>query len=145
MNSMPHRTKAFHPPLDGATLRGHAVLGRAASGHPKGSQPSSASGFIRIPAPARNERFGWTFERGDRLSFEFDPDAGYGRRYADRVVFAYGGGEVTLLGPCHSDDLHTVAVRLPDGRILPLDALLSDDDTIDRLARSLGGDSGEQT
>jgi hypothetical protein len=88
---------------------------------PGARAPRGALGYVRIPAPTHGERFGWPFERGDRLAFDFDPDAGDGRRFEDRLV----------------------SVRLPDGRVLPLDTIVSDDETIDRIARSLSGPYGE--
>jgi len=107
---------------------------------PSVRRPRGALGFIRIPKPAPGERFGWTFEQGDRLAFDFNPDAGDGRRFEDRVVFRLDGGEVTLLGPCDSASLAGVSVRLPDGAIMPLETLVSDDATIDRIAETLLGD-----
>jgi hypothetical protein len=110
---------------------------------PGARAPRGALGYVRIPAPTHGERFGWPFERGDRLAFDFDPDAGDGRRFEDRLVFRIDGGEVSLLGPCDAASLRTVSVRLPDGRVLPLDTIVSDDETIDRIARSLSGPYGE--
>lgn len=125
-----------------------AVVGTAASSvHPTipaaARRPRGAMGFIRIPKPEAGERFGWTFEKGDRLALDFNPDVSDGRRFEDRVVFRIDGGEVTLLGPCDSASLASVSVRLPDGSIIPLETLVSDDATIDRIAESLLGGGGE--
>lgn len=106
-------------------------------------RPRGALGFVRIPAPGPGERFAWRFARGDRLALEFDPDSGFGGRFEDRLVFRIGGGEVSLLGPCDADSLRSVTVRLPDGRVLTLDSLVSDDDTIDRIAETLSGESDD--
>lgn len=113
-------------------------VGTGVGGAPR--RPSS-QGFVRIPKPGPGERYGWNFSRGDRFVFEFDPDAGDCRRFGDRLLFRINGGEISLLGPCDSRSLGTVLVRLPRGQVLPLDALVSDDDTIDSIARSLGGAS----
>ncbi|MBP5855929.1 hypothetical protein KAJ83_02845 [Marivibrio halodurans] len=99
----------------------------------------AGSGYVRIPVPQPGERYGWNFTRGDRFAFDFDPDAGDSHRSGDRLLFRINGGEISLLGPCDSRSLETVSVRLPNGRVLPLDCLVSDDETIDRIARSLGG------
>ncbi|MEQ8604393.1 MAG: hypothetical protein RIB45_13840 [Marivibrio sp.] len=121
---------------------GGSAAGRATPFAPSVRRQRGALGFIRIPKPAPGERFGWTFEQGDRLAFDFNPDAGDGRRFEDRVVFRIDGGEVTLLGPCDSASLAGVSVRLPDGSVMPLETLVSDDETIDRIAETLLGESG---
>lgn len=118
--------------------------GRAAGpGRATPSRPRGGHGYVRIPLPAPGERYGWNFTRGDRFAFDFDPDAGDCHRSGDRLLFRINGGEISLLGPCDSRSLNSISVRLPNGRVLPLDSLVSDDETIDRIARSLGGSAEE--
>ncbi len=123
--------------LDGpASAVGDRCSGRGSRGSAAGNR-GHAAGEVRVPAPRPGERFAWRFAPGDRFAFQFDPDAGDGTRYPDRVVFRYGGGEVTLLGPSDAQSLRQVIVRLPDRSELPLDVLVPDDSAVDAIARSL--------
>ena len=134
-------SKEMAPVSDRTYHSGLPANGRFGTTSGLGHRRPAAQGFVRIPKPGPGERYGWNFSRGDRFVFEFDPDSGDCRRFGDRLLFRINDGEISLLGPCDSRSLGTVIVRLPNGQVLPLDALVSDDETIDRLARSLGGAS----